>query len=74
MYELSAKAQLLNEPILIRIVQNRMTAENEKVLDEIQKKQSDYIVSVHKVGYFADRHCIFSPNGCENAFFKEVCP
>jgi hypothetical protein len=39
MYELSAKAPLLNEPILIRIVQNRMTAENEKTLDEIQKKQ-----------------------------------
>jgi hypothetical protein len=34
----------------------------------------DYIVSVHKVGYFADRPCIFSPKGCENAFFKEVCP
>jgi len=34
-------------------------------------------VSVHKVGYFADRHCIFSPSnlrfaGCENAFFKVV--
>jgi hypothetical protein len=34
----------------------------------------DYIVSVHKVCYFADRPCIFSPNGCENAVFKEVCP
>jgi alpha-L-arabinofuranosidase len=33
-----------------------------------------YLVSVHKVGYFADRPCIFSPKGCENAFFKEVCP
>jgi hypothetical protein len=36
--------------------------------------ETEYLVSVHKVGYFADRHCIFSPNGCENAFFKEVCP
>jgi hypothetical protein len=33
-----------------------------------------YLVSVHKVGYFADRPCIFSPKGCENAVFKEVCP
>jgi len=31
------------------------------------------LVSVHKVGYFADRHCIFSPKGCENALFKVVC-
>jgi ABC-type sugar transport system substrate-binding protein len=35
---------------------------------------SDYLVSVHKVGYFVDRPCIFSPKGCENAVFKEVCP
>jgi hypothetical protein len=28
-------------------------------------------VSVHKVGYFADRLCIFSPNGCENAFLRK---
>ncbi|MDR2701154.1 MAG: retropepsin-like domain-containing protein [Spirochaetaceae bacterium] len=33
-----------------------------------------YLVSVHKVGYFAARPCIFSPKGCENAFFKVVCP
>ncbi|MDR0452317.1 MAG: RNA pseudouridine synthase [Treponema sp.] len=32
------------------------------------------LVSVHKVGYFADRPCIFSPKGCENAVFKDVCP
>jgi hypothetical protein len=32
------------------------------------------LVSVHKVGYFADRPCIFSPKGCENANFKVVCP
>jgi ABC-type multidrug transport system fused ATPase/permease subunit len=38
------------------------------------RRYSDYFVSVHKVGYFADRLCIFSPKGCENAFFKEVCP
>jgi len=31
------------------------------------------IVSVHKVGYFVDRLCIFSPKGCENAVFKVVC-
>jgi hypothetical protein len=35
-------------------------------------------VSVHKVGYFADRpqtlvRCIFSHKGCENAVFKEAC-
>jgi hypothetical protein len=30
--------------------------------------------SVHKVGYFVDRPCIFSPKGCENAFFKVVYP
>ncbi|MDR2185657.1 MAG: hypothetical protein LBO80_08365 [Treponema sp.] len=36
-------------------------------------RSSYYIVSVHKVGYFADRPCIFSPKGCENAFFMEVC-
>jgi hypothetical protein len=34
----------------------------------------NYLVSVHKVGYFADRPCISSPKGCENAVFKEVCP
>jgi hypothetical protein len=39
MYELFAKAQSLNEPVLIRIVQNRMTVENKKILDEIQKEQ-----------------------------------
>jgi hypothetical protein len=36
--------------------------------------QARYLVSVHKVGYFVDRLCIFSPKGCENAVFKEVCP
>jgi hypothetical protein len=39
MYELFAKAQSLNEPVLIRIVQNRMTAENKKILDEIRNGQ-----------------------------------
>jgi hypothetical protein len=38
-YELFAKAQSLNEPVLIRIVQNRMTMENKKILDEIRKEQ-----------------------------------
>jgi hypothetical protein len=38
MYELFAKAQTLKEPILIRIVQNRMTVGNKQVLDEIRKK------------------------------------
>jgi hypothetical protein len=32
-----------------------------------------YLVSVHKVGYFMDGPCIFSPKGCENANFKVVC-
>jgi hypothetical protein len=32
----------------------------------------EYLVSVHKVGYFVDRPCIFSPKVCENAVFKEV--
>jgi len=36
--------------------------------------QYGYLVSVHKVGYFADRHCIFSPKGYENAVYKVVCP
>ena len=27
-------------------------------------------MSVHKVGYFADRPCIFSPKGYENTIFK----
>jgi hypothetical protein len=39
MYELFAKAQSLKEPILIRIVQNRMTVENKRILDEIRKKR-----------------------------------
>ena len=39
MYELFAKAQSLNEPVLIRIAQNRMTVENKRILDEIRKKR-----------------------------------
>jgi hypothetical protein len=39
MYELFAKAQSLKEPILIRIVQNRMTVENKRIPDEIRKKR-----------------------------------
>jgi hypothetical protein len=35
---LFAKAQTLKEPILIRIVQNRMTVGNKGILDEIRKK------------------------------------
>jgi hypothetical protein len=37
--ELFAKAQDLQEPVLIRIVQNRMTVENKGILDEIRKKR-----------------------------------
>jgi hypothetical protein len=36
---LFAKAQDLKEPVMIRIVQNRMTAEDERILDEIRKKR-----------------------------------
>jgi vacuolar-type H+-ATPase subunit F/Vma7 len=39
MYELFAKAQALKEPVLIRIVQNRMTVEHKKILEEIRKQQ-----------------------------------
>jgi hypothetical protein len=39
MYELFTKAQSLNESLLIRIVWNRMTAENVEILDEIRKKR-----------------------------------
>jgi hypothetical protein len=39
MYELFAKAKALDEPFLIRIVHNRMTVENKRILDEIQKEQ-----------------------------------
>jgi hypothetical protein len=38
------------------------------------QEAAQYIVSVHKAGYFADRPCIFSSKDCENAFFKKVCP
>jgi hypothetical protein len=46
MYELFAKAQSLNEPLLIRIVQNRMTIENKRILDEIRKKRCQGRVEV----------------------------
>ncbi|MDR2632630.1 MAG: IS4 family transposase [Treponema sp.] len=46
MYELFAKAQSLKEPILIRIVQNRMTVENKRILDEIRKKRCQGRVEV----------------------------
>jgi hypothetical protein len=39
MYELFAKAETLGQPFLIRIVQNRMTVENKRILDEIRKKR-----------------------------------
>jgi hypothetical protein len=46
MYELFAKTQSLNEPVLIRIVQNRMIVENKRILDEIQKEQCQGRVEV----------------------------
>jgi hypothetical protein len=46
MYELFAKAQLLKGPILIRVVQNRMTVENKRILDEIRKKRCQGRVDV----------------------------
>ncbi|MDR1105458.1 MAG: IS4 family transposase [Treponema sp.] len=39
MYELFAKAEEREEAFLIRIVQNRMTVENKRILDEIRKKR-----------------------------------
>jgi hypothetical protein len=39
MYELFAGAQSQNEPVLIRIVRNRMTVENVGILDEIRQKR-----------------------------------
>jgi hypothetical protein len=46
MYELFAKAVALDESFLIRIVQNRMTVENKRIRDEIQKKRSQGRVRV----------------------------
>jgi hypothetical protein len=43
---LFAKAQSLNEPVLIRIVQNRMTVENKRILDEIQEERCQGRVEV----------------------------
>jgi hypothetical protein len=37
-YELLAKAEELGEAFLIRMVQNRLTVENKRILDEIRKK------------------------------------
>jgi hypothetical protein len=39
MYELFAKAQSLNEAVLIRTVRNRMTVENKQIPEEIRKKR-----------------------------------
>jgi hypothetical protein len=39
MYELFARAQSLQAPLLVRIVQNWMTAGNVWILDEIRKQQ-----------------------------------
>jgi hypothetical protein len=46
MYELFGKAQSLNEPLLIRIVRNRMTVENGRIPEEIQKKRCRERVAV----------------------------
>jgi hypothetical protein len=46
MYEFFAKAVSLNKPFLIRIVQNRMTVENKRILDEIKKKRPQGRVGV----------------------------
>jgi hypothetical protein len=46
MHGLFARAQPLEEPVLIRIVQNRMTVENRKILDEIRKKRCQGRVEV----------------------------
>jgi len=34
-----------------------------------QEKMIDYLMFAYKVGYFINKPCIFSPNGCENAFY-----
>jgi hypothetical protein len=41
--------------------------------EELAMRNENYLVSVHKVGYFVDRLCIFSPKGYENTVFKVVC-
>jgi hypothetical protein len=46
MYELFAKAEELDESFLIRIVQNRMTIENKRILDGIRKKRCQGRVGV----------------------------
>jgi hypothetical protein len=46
MYELFATAQSLDESVLIRIVQNRVTVENRRILDEIRKKRCEGRVEV----------------------------
>jgi hypothetical protein len=46
MYELFAKAQSMNKPVLVRIVRNRMTAENKRILDEIRKKRCQGIFKI----------------------------
>jgi hypothetical protein len=38
-YGLFARARSLEEPVLVRIVRNRMTVENRKILDEIRKER-----------------------------------
>jgi hypothetical protein len=43
---LFAKAFALDEPFLIRIIQNRMTVENKGILDEIRKKRCQGRVGV----------------------------
>jgi hypothetical protein len=45
-YEVFAKAQSLDEPVLIRIVQNRMTVEHKRILDEIRKERGQERVEV----------------------------
>ena len=46
MDELFAKAQSLRKPVLIRIVQNRMTVENKRILEEIRKTQCRWRIEV----------------------------
>jgi hypothetical protein len=46
MYELFARDQLMDKPILVRVAQNRMTVENKKILDEIRKKRCQGRVEV----------------------------
>ncbi|MDR0410589.1 MAG: hypothetical protein LBH75_01265 [Treponema sp.] len=57
MYELFAKAQLSQAPLLIQVVHNRMTAENERILNEIWRKECQGRVEARLPGQL-ERHTV----------------